>query len=216
MEPLLLRLGEVSSGIVLNARLENKLSAPLVPGIKENDESFVDDVEIFCSADSDFFMIDLCVEKFERVSGAILNRTNKSVVMGLGLWKDRTIWPLKWLKTVTEVKVFGFVLTPLYSEIVEKNWTAQFNKFNGCLISWYNRALNSIQQRVDVLSIFALSKVWYRATVLPLPDKFATKFETATSQFLWKGHITNNVIARDTMSLPKDRGGMGLPQIRLK
>ena len=86
----------------------------MVSGVEEDLESYVDDVEVFCASDSDFLIVDMCVEKFERVSGAILNRSSKSVVLGLGEWCRRTEWPLKWLKTVTEMKVFGFIMTSSY------------------------------------------------------------------------------------------------------
>ena len=92
-------------------------------GVEEVIESFVDDIEIFCSSDTDFTKVDECIDKFEQVSGAILNRSNKSVVLGLGKWKNRDNWPLPWLKTVSEIKVFGILLTPSYSEILQKNWS---------------------------------------------------------------------------------------------
>ena len=208
MEPLLLRISEVSSGITLNARLSRTADAPQVPSLVETDESFVDDVDIFCSSDDDFIQIDKCFERFEQVSGAILNRSSKSVVLGLGRWKDRQVWPLSWLQTVQEKKVFGFIIHWKYKEIINRNWTSQFQKFSRCIYSWSDRILNSLQQRVDVLTLFALSKVWYKAQVLPLPNKFALQFERLISKFLWKGQITSNVIAKDTVTLPKDRGGL--------
>ena len=71
-------------------------------------------------------------------------------------------------------------------------------------------------QRADILTIFALSKIFYRAQVLPLPASYATKFEKEISSFLWKGHMTRNVLSRDTVCLSKDHGGLGIPHIRLK
>ena len=84
IEPLLLRLHDVSSGLVLKARLSKSLKAPHVKGVAEVLEGYVDDSEIFCSSDTDFLNVDACVRRFEKVSGAILNRSNKSVVLGLG------------------------------------------------------------------------------------------------------------------------------------
>ena len=77
IEPLLLRLEEVCSGVILTARLEKKMRAPLVDGVKEDLEGFVDDTEIICSSDADFIAVDECVAKFEKISGAILNRSTK-------------------------------------------------------------------------------------------------------------------------------------------
>ena len=216
MEPLLLRLEEVTSGYLLRARLSPNLGSPLEDGLEEDLESFVDDTEIFCTSDSDFVNVDRCVEKFERLSGAILNRSSKSVVLGLGLWNQRKQWPLKWLKTVTETKVFGFILTNSYTEILEKNWDSQLSKFTSAIYSWSSRVLETLHQRAEVLSIFALSKIWYRAAVLPLPERYAVQFEKHISSFLWKGQLTRNVLSRDTVALPKDHGGLNLPHVRLK
>ena len=129
VEPLLLRLEELTKGVALKAKLEKEPRAPLVSVLQEELEGFVDDIETLCSTDEDFLKVNKCVEMFERVSGAILNRSSKSVVLGLGNWKQREYWPLPWLKTVRETKVFGFILTWKYSEIIDKNWASQLKKF---------------------------------------------------------------------------------------
>ena len=103
-----------------------------------------------------------------------------------------------------------------YKEIIERNWSYQFDKFNNCILSWNHRSLPSLHQRARVLSVFALSKVWYRAQVLPLPDNYAKKFEIAISRFVWRGHLTNDVLPRDTVCLPRERGGLGIPHLKLR
>ena len=216
MEPLLLRLQDSCTGLFLEARLSRSLEAPLVPGIEEDLEAFVDDTDVVCTSDEDFFRVDKCVGRFEAISGAILNRSKKSVVLGLGSWSEREDWPLKWLKSVKETIVFGFILTHKYEEIIEKNWSSQFAIFKSTLMSWSSRVIDTIYQKSEVLTIFALSKIWFRAQVLPLPTKYAVMFEKEISAFLWRGQITRNVLSRDTACLPKDRGGLGVPHIRHK
>ena len=41
-------------------------------------------------------------------------------------------------------------------------------------------------------------------------------FDKEISSFLWKGHMTKNVLSRDTVCLSKDHGGLGIPHVRLK
>ena len=82
--------------------------------VKEKQESFVDDSEIIVTNDSEFWAVDEMVRRFEQVSGAILNRSSKSKVMGLGCWKGQTRWPLRWLETLSEIKIFGIIMTPCY------------------------------------------------------------------------------------------------------
>ena len=64
------------------------------------------------------------MQKFEEMSGAILSRTKKSKVMGFGSLKTKQDWPeeVKWMKTVSEMKVFGFIICPTYQETVTETW----------------------------------------------------------------------------------------------
>ena len=40
-----------------------------------------------------------------------------------------------------------------------------------------------------MIKIFATSKLWYKASALPLPPKFAKKFESLLGSFLWVGKL---------------------------
>ena len=68
--------------------------------------------------------------KFENVSGAILSRSWKSKVMGSGPWKDRNVWPLQWLQTKSELKFFGFQVTPTYKQTLERSWAECYAGFS--------------------------------------------------------------------------------------
>ena len=61
---------------------------------------YVDNIEGIITSDHDMLEVDRLVALFEVTSGAILNRSTKTKVMGLGEWKDRTSWPLEWISTV--------------------------------------------------------------------------------------------------------------------
>ena len=99
-----------------------------IANINQIDEDFVDDVNILVESDEDFLKIDQIFSKFEKVSGAILNRSHKSKVMGLGKWEGREDWPLKWLKVVSQMKIFGFIFTPTYSLTIKLNWEDTLEK----------------------------------------------------------------------------------------
>ena len=109
VEPLLLQLQQVFPWFLFQARGLRSLESPFF-SFQDSQESYVDDVDRICTSDEDFIRIDQCVGRFEKISGAILNWTEKSVVLGLGAWKSRKHWPLGWLKTVTKMKAFGFFL----------------------------------------------------------------------------------------------------------
>ena len=216
IEPLLLYLGRVVKGYPLESPILNDVSNTIEVCLKEKLEAYVDDAEIFITSDEEFEIVDRVVRKFERMSGAILNRSSKSKVMGLGEWKGRSSWPLRWLKTEDELKVFSFIIVPEYKEIVQMNWAEQLSKFRSTLYSWSQRALYTLSERAEVLSTFALSRLWYRAQVLPLTDFWAGRIESELRRFLWKGQQTRNLLPYETVCLPKNAGGLSVPFLRAK
>ena len=104
-------------------------------------------------------MAEVIFREFESVSGAILSRSKKTKVMGLGEWKDRQIWPLPWIKVEDELKIFGFFITPSYERTIVVNWERLVKKVSDVLISWRSRQLPSLRMRSDVIRIFATSKI---------------------------------------------------------
>ena len=66
-------------------------------------------------------------------------------------------------------------------------------------------------QRVEVLRVFATSKLWYKASALPLPTSFVKKFEAAMIRFIWIGKLEKLKI--DEIKNPVMSGGLNLPCI---
>jgi hypothetical protein len=201
IEPLLMMIKRMTKGL-------------RVSFISQKDEDFCDDVNFLGEDISDLRIIDEIFAKFEKISGAILSRTKKSKVMGLGVWKGKQDWPLPWLRVVPMIKMFGFQITPVYKQTLELSWDACYSGFNKTIMSWSSRQLNTMVQRVEVLRLFATSKLWYKASALPLPTKFLKKFESLMGRFLWAGKLERLKI--DEFKNPKSAGGLGLPCISSK
>ena len=128
IEPLLMMIKKMSRGL-------------RVSFVSQRDEDYCDDVNFFGEKLSDLRIIDEIFVNFEAVSGAILSRTDKSKVMGLGPWRGKQDWPLSWMKVVPMIKVFGFQITPVYRLTLEKSWEACFTGFHGVVMSWSSRQL---------------------------------------------------------------------------
>ena len=60
--------------------------------IQQRDEDYCDDVNFIGERVSDLLVIEEIFSNFEDISGAILSRSEKSKVMGLGAWKGRQDW----------------------------------------------------------------------------------------------------------------------------
>ena len=129
------------------------------------------------------------VSAFECVSGAILSRNKKCHVLGLGKWTNREHWPIPWLRSVQSVKVFGIHIFNSYSQIISVNWKLNLEAFSRTVFSWTSRSLETIQQRVEVLKVFGLSRVYYVASILPMRKYHIKKFESIMGNFVWRGRI---------------------------
>ena len=144
-------------------------------------------------------------------SGCFLNWAKKSEVLGLRAGTGRTSWPLKWLKSEEHLKIFGFHVFHDFKDTIEVNWKDQFSKLRNTIYSWSNRMLDTLFQRAEVLKTFALSRVWFRAQVLPIPQGWAAKFESLIRDFLWAGQPIKNVLSLETVCLSQCQGGLGIP-----
>ena len=65
--------------------------------------------------------------------------------------------------------MFGIVLTASYQELLHLNWDEQVRKLGKTIAAWAPRVLDNIRARAEALRVFAVSQVWYRAQVLPIP-----------------------------------------------
>ena len=66
---------------------------------------------------------------------------------------------MQWLKVVKLIKIFGFQVTPVYKETLDLSWDSCFSSFVKTIMSWKSRQLNTIFQRVQVIKVFATSKL---------------------------------------------------------
>ena len=139
IEPLLLMIHRKTAGLKFASFVQK-------------DEDYCDDLNFLSESEADLIKIDNIFVRFEEVSGAILSRSSKSKVMGLGLWKDRILWPLQWLQPKSEIKIFVFQITPQYKTTLESCWDKCYTGFHKLLMSWSSRQLETLIQRVVLLS----------------------------------------------------------------
>ena len=189
--------------------LEKRLTGSILPGLKTVD-AFCDDLNVMTKSDSDLVLVNSAIEKFESISGAILSRNKKCEVLGFGRWKARKTWPLEYLRTVKETKVFGIIVSNSYRHMLKRNWDTRYEKLEQTLFSWGGRLLNSIYQRIEVVKIFALSRINYVASILPLPKSTADRIEKVIGKFIWTASGKILRVKIDELKLPFGGGGCKL------
>ena len=187
-----------------------------ITNFTQKDVEYCDDIEVVSNDVQDLVKFDEIMNMFEATSGAILSRNEKSKVLGIGSWKNKADWPqeVSWLKTEKQLKIFGFIICPTYQETVKNTWEKVIIGFEKVLYSWSSRTLNTLCQRVEVAKMFALSKLYYVAQVLPLPVKYRKRVEKNLSQFIFKGRHERMKLSEIENS--PDQGGLGLPNIGIK
>jgi hypothetical protein len=144
LQPLLFVLPCVLAGLCIGA-------------IRESALGYVDDVAALSTSLADLAVLDTTVSDFEAVSGALLNRNCKSVVVGLGSWAGRLDWPLPWIGTAAEVKIYGVVFAPTFAATVRLSWDRVVTKFETTVHMWATRRLPTLALRRQALEVFAFS-----------------------------------------------------------
>ena len=180
----------------------------------QEDADYVDDINTILGDPTEMVVIDNVFRQFEQISGAILNRSEKTKLLGLGHFKGRQEWPLDWIKVEKSLKIFGVTHFPDYKETLDFNWAEATRKLTTCLNSWNTRVLNSVFQRVSVLNVFALPKLWYLCECLPLPAGWASEIEKHVFTFVKLGKM--ELPALQELYNPIEKGGLGLVCVRAK
>jgi hypothetical protein len=195
-------------------QLEAQLRGIAVAGGREVDFSYMDDVEILGDDLRDISKADLICRRFEAASGAILNRNRKTVILGLGTWAGRQEWPLPWLQAASPVKVLGFPITADFAASSAAIWERAVASAKKALAACFSRHLPTICQRVEVVTVLSLSRIWYFCQVVPLPPDVAATLRRAVADFIWRGRSER--LPFDEIHSPLSMGGIGLPCIQTR
>ncbi len=117
--------GDPIAMLLYNIRLQPFLLKleDLLPGVsfldfEEMVEAYGDDVVAVGEDETDLLIIDSICRQFEEASGAILNRSHNTAVLGLGGWAGWETWPLSLVSTPAQLKTFGITFAPSIQAIM--------------------------------------------------------------------------------------------------
>ena len=118
--------------------------------------------------------------KFERASGARLNR-GKSKGMWAGSWKDRqdTPYGLQWVK---QLPLLGATFS--IGDYSTPTWEPAVNSLESRLFALAGRQL-SFQGKTVIINSLALSQVWHLCHVFPVPFWAGRRINMAVWNFFW-------------------------------
>ena len=130
-----------------------------------------------------------------------------------GSWRDpahRPGLPVNYLQEKEVLKVFGFQVTAEFKTTRDQSWEARLKKLRGVLISWKERDLPTLEQRVQVVNVYLASTIWYTAQVLPLPASFCKQIDQELGRFIFRGRITMGRLKLEQLCHPVAKGGLGM------
>jgi hypothetical protein len=88
-------------------KLESVLPGVCFLDLEEQVEAYVHDVVAVGENDGDLLIMDTICRQFDVISGAILDRSHKMAILGLGGFAVRKEWPLDWTSELDQFKTFG-------------------------------------------------------------------------------------------------------------
>lgn len=110
-----------------------------------------------------------------------------------------------------KVKILGVFLGPFVSE--EDNWRPRITAVENVMSSWRQRS-SSYRGKALVINALALSRIWYVASVIHMPQWVLRELNKLVFNFFWKGKP--DLVTRDVIAQPPSSGGFSVINIQLK
>ena len=101
----------------------------------------------------------------------------------MGGWRGRPDSPVPFQWTSSKIKVLGTFIGN--SNLEEANWCPRVDAVAKCVSAWSSR--NLYGGRALISNALALARVWYMATMLPIPGWALGKLNRIIFPFFWKG-----------------------------
>lgn len=186
-------------------KLPNRLDIMLV--------GFADDTTVILRSEKSIKESMKIIKEFEDATGAKLNY-RKTSITGLGLWKNKTTWPVEGTRIVSECfKILGVIYDNDYEKAKQENWRSIEKSITSHIGQLYSRKLSLFQKSI-IINSKVLAKAWYMCHNFPVPEEIAKSIEKCIFKFLWNGNY--HPINRKTVYLERGYGGIGIINVNVK
>ena len=171
---------------------------------------YADDTTVIALSDRTILKVFRVYACFEAATGSRLN-LNKCAGFWLGPWHFRTDRPVDIQWSSDKLKFLGVFVG--YGDMGEANWRHSVEAFCRCIDAWRSRALSFSGRAVDLNSV-ALSRIWYVASVVPMPNSILLELTTRIFNFFWAGK--RDLVARKVLYHTKCQGGFSVVSVEFK
>ena len=162
---------------------------------------YADDTSVIVSSNHAIHAVFSTYDRFERGTGSKLN-LSKCEGLWLGAWRNRSDTPVQISWSSTKIKVLGVFIGNESME--ELNWRPRIEAVEKCLDSWRSRAL-SFKGKAVVSNALAMSRVWYVASLVPMPPWALAELNSLVFKFFWSGK--KDLVARNVVIHARESGG---------
>ena len=197
--------------VLIKIRKDNDVKGFQIPGntTEQKISAFADDCNFSIKDDKSADKVIKHFERFGKASGSKLNKV-KSKGLYLGKWKTRADHPfgISWVK---KIKIFGI----LFGDVSKSDiWNPIIRKIVNAL-NLYKSRIMSLYGKACVINTMCLSKLWYVASVMYVPEDIIAIIDKEIFKFLW-GENRMELLSRNTCYFPKRKGGISLNNVLIK
>ena len=171
---------------------------------------YADEVSVIVSSDGAMKEAFYTYARFERGTGSKLN-LDKCEGLWLGNWRGRPDSPVPFQWTSSKIMVLGTFIGN--GNLEEANCCSRVDAVAKCVSAWSSHNL-SYGESALISNALALARVWYTATMLPIPGWTLGKLKRIIFPFFWKGK--KDLVARAMVIQSRSCGGFGIVATHLK
>ena len=145
------------------------------------------------------------LRQYEQATGSNLNMgKTEGIYLGAQAGRPTGPVPIKW--NTDAIPVLG---TNIGNDL-SQDWDKIAKKTEDHFERWKSRNL-TIVGRTLLINTYALATITFMASIFVIPGHIINRIHKAMFQFLWEGK--NELVARATCHLPRNRGGLGIPDL---
>ena len=182
-----------------------------LPGTTEETKlaQYADDLTFYLSHRTNLKYLFEALYFFERASGSKIKPTKTQAICLGGAQPQPCPFEIKW-QDEKGIIILGvtFFTDPLHT--TNHNWKIQCQRLQDQIESSKRRQL-SFRGKVILLNSKLLAPFWYLGTVYPLPTWYENYVNKLIFGYIW-GDGKLEAIKRETLFLPKNKGGLGIFQ----